>query len=251
MITHSVFWWTNTRGRCTPSRTAKSASDGNFRVDNISDSRVHIFAFAEGYHGSDQGLVYDAELKDLRVVLSPDKPMIRDETGNTIPFHRHTFPHPLEDSNAPELKVDRWFNTEPIALSSLRGKVVVLNFWSALDSNPEFCAIWFPSLNRIHDQYSDNEVVVIGVHRSAVIQHHAKIQATIGKEEIQFPIGIAAKANSKLEEDVLGIYGATFKDYAVKGILPTILFVDKAGKVRTLFLIGGTLEEKVSALLNE
>ena len=226
-------------------------SDGNFRVENISERRVHIFAFAEGYHGSDQGLVYDANQDDLRVVVSPDKPMIRDETGNTIPFHRHTFPHPLEDSDAPELKVDRWFNTEPIALSSLRGKVVVLNFWSALESNPDFCAVWFPSLNRIHEQYSDKGVVVIGVHRSADLKHHPDIQAAIDKEETRFPIGIAKKAKTKIEEDVLGIYGATFKDYAVKGMLPTILFIDKAGNVRTLFLIGGTLDEKVNALLNE
>ena len=226
-------------------------SDGKFRVENLSEPRVHIFAFASGYYASDQSLVYEANREDLRVVLKPDKPMIRDEAGNTIPFHRHTFPHPLEDRDAPELKVDRWFNTEPITLSSSRGKVAVLNFWSALESNPEFCAVWFPALNRIHSQYSDKGVVVIGVHRSADLQHHADIQAAIDKEEIRFPIGISAKAKTKIEQDVLGIYGATFKDYAVKGILPTILFVDKVGKVRTLFLIGGTLDEKVNALLNE
>lgn len=225
--------------------------NGKFRVENISAPRVHIFAHARGYHGSDQGLVYEANRDDLRVVLSPEKPMIRDEAGNTIPYHRHTFPHPLEDSDAPELKVDRWFNTEPIALSSLRGKVVVLNFWSALESDPETCAVWFPALNRIHDQYSDKGVVVIGIHRSADLQHHDDIQAAIDREEIRFPIGIAKKAKTKIEEDVLGIYGATFKDYAVRGILPAIYFVDKAGKVRTLFLIGGTLDEKVNALLNE
>ena len=225
--------------------------DGKFRVDNISDLRVHIFAYAQGYIGSDQGLVFEANRDDLRIVLKPDKPMISDNAGNTIPYHRHTFPHPLENSDAPELKVDRWFNTEPIALSSLRGKVVVLNFWSALESNPEFSVVWFPSLNRIHDQYSDKGVAVIGLHRSADLQHHADIQAAIDKEEIRFPIGIAEKAKTKIEEDVLGIYGATFKDYAVKGMLPTILFVDKAGKVRTLFLIGRTLDEKVNALLNE
>ena len=225
--------------------------DGKFRVENISAPRVHIFAHARGYHGSDQGLVFETNRDDLRVVLSPEKPMIRDEAGNTIPYHRHTFPHPLENSDAPEMKVDRWFNTEAIALSSLRGKVAVLNFWSALESNPEFSAVWFPSLNRIHDQYSDKGVAVIGLHRSADLQHHADIQVAIDKEEIRFPIGIAEKAKTKIEEDVLGIYGATFKDYAVKGMLPTILFVDKAGKVRTLFLIGGTLDEKVNALLNE
>ncbi len=220
--------------------------DGKFRVENISDPRVHIFAYAKGYYGSDQSLVYEANREDLRVVLSPDKPMIRDESGNTISFDSHTFPHPLEGSAAPELKVDRWFNTEPIALNSLRGKVVVLNFWSALSSCRESCAVWFPALNRIHDQYSDKGVIVIGVHRSADLQHHADIQAAIDKEEIRYPIGIATK--SKNEQD---IFGATFKDYAVKGPLPTICFVDKAGKLRTLFLIGGSIEAKVLALLNE
>ena len=221
-------------------------ADGKFRVENVSDPRVHVFAFAEGYYGSDEGLVYDANREDLRVVLSPDKPMIRDEIGNTISFRSYTFPHPLEGSAAPELKIDRWFNTKPIALSSLHGKVVVLNFWSALWSSRESCAVWFPALNRIHDQYSDKRVIVIGVHTSADLQHHADIQAAIDKEEIRYPIGIATK--TKDEQD---IFGASFKDYSVKGCGPTILFVDKGSKLRTLFLIGGSIEAKVLALLNE
>ena len=172
--------------------------------------------------------------------------MIRDESGNTISFDSHTFPHPLEGSAAPELKIDSWQKTEPIALNSLRGKVVVLNFWSALWSCRESCAVWFPALNRIHDQYSNKGVIVIGVHGSENLKHHADIQAAVDKEKIRYQIGIATK--TKDEQD---IFGASFKDYAVKEPLPTICFVDKPGKIRTLFLIGGSIEAKVLALLNE
>ena len=31
---------------------------------------------------------------------------------------------------APELKVGEWFNSEPLSLEGLRGKVVLLDFWA-------------------------------------------------------------------------------------------------------------------------
>ncbi len=229
-----------------PHTGANSITDsaGKFRLKNIADDRVRVYAWDAAYPPSNDKAQFEANREDVQLVLPPNKPMLIDDEGNTIEFG--SFPHPLEGKSVPELKVDRWFNTEPIALESLHDKVVVLNFWSSF-VNSESCAVWFSALNRIHDQYSDKGVIVIGVHTSADLKHHTNIQGTVDQEQIRYPVGIATK-------DSRDEFGATFKDYSVDysvGSIPTILFVDKAGKIRYLFLIGQSLEAKVLALLKE
>ena len=225
-----------------PHTEANSNTDsaGKFRLKNIADNRVRVYAWHATHSPSNQRAEFEANREDLQLVLPPNEPILTDAKGNTIEFG--AFPHPLEGKPAPELKVDRWFNTEPIALGSLHTKVVVLNFWSSI-VNSEDCAVWFSALNRIHDQYSDKGVIVIGVHTSTNLEHHADIQGTIDQEKIRYPVGIAT-IDSQHE------FGATFEDYSVEPI-PTILFVDKAGKMRSLFLVGQSLEVKVQALLKE
>ncbi|MDE0184294.1 MAG: sigma-70 family RNA polymerase sigma factor [Candidatus Poribacteria bacterium] len=241
------------------SRTAVngvSDHEGRFSLSNIADSRIKVYAFHQGPDCSDTDAEFDANREDVRVILAPNKPMISDVAGNSIRFD--PFPYPLEGKQAPELKIysrHSWLNSEPIALSSLRGKIAVLNFWSTY-VNQESCDPWLPTLNRIHEKYSDKGVIVIGVHTSVhQLEGHPDIQEiekSVIQWRIKYPIAIdSAGANANVDvNDWPSQFGATFNDYLVRS-LPTILFVDRAGKVRTLFLIGGTLDEKVNALLNE
>lgn len=226
-------------------------SAGKFRLKDIADSRVNVYAWHAGHLPSNPGAEFEANREDLQLVLPLKRPMLIDDTDNTIePYlEPYPFPHPLNGKPVPELKVDRWFNTEPIALGLLQDKVVVLNFWSSA-VNSEGCAIWFFALNCIHDQYSDKGVIVIGVHTSADLEHYASIQEAIDQEQIRYPIGIATK-------DSENQFGATFKDYSIEPI-PTILLVDKAGEMQSLFRIGQSLSElkqsleaKVLVLLKE
>jgi len=53
-----------------------------------------------------------------------------------------------------------WINSGPITLKELRGKIVILDFWTLCCIN---CHHVLPVLNRIEEKYK-NEVVVIGVH---------------------------------------------------------------------------------------
>src|SRR5262249_57390257 len=63
---------------------------------------------------------------------------------------------------APELKGDRgWLNTDkPLSLAALKGKVVLLDFWTYGCIN---CMHIIPDLKRLEKKYP-NELVVIGVH---------------------------------------------------------------------------------------
>lgn len=212
-------------------------SAGKFRLKNIVDSRVRVYAWHAGYLPSNQSTEFEANREDLQLVLPPTKPMLTDDKANTI--EPSPFPYPLEGKPAPELKVDRWFNTEPIALKLLQDKVVVLNFWSSV-VNSEGCAIWFSALNRIHDQYSDKGVIVIGVHTSADLEYYADIQEVIDQEQIRYPVGIATT-------DSQNKFGATFKDYSIEPI-PTILLVDRAGETQFLFRVGQSLSQLKQSL---
>ena len=63
---------------------------------------------------------------------------------------------------APELTGARgWLNTDkPLTLSALKGKVVLLDFWTYGCIN---CMHIIPDLKRLEKKYP-NELVVIGVH---------------------------------------------------------------------------------------
>ncbi len=89
---------------------------------------------------------------------------------------------------APELKGDRgWLNTEkPLSLAGLKGKVVLLDFWTYGCIN---CMHIIPDLKKLEKKYP-NELVVIGVH-SAKFENEKdteNIRRIILRYEIEHPI---------------------------------------------------------------
>jgi len=63
---------------------------------------------------------------------------------------------------APELTgVMNWINTDPLTLEVLRGKVVLVDFWTYSCIN---CVRTLPYLNDWHAKYADDGLVIIGVH---------------------------------------------------------------------------------------
>jgi cytochrome c biogenesis protein CcdA/thiol-disulfide isomerase/thioredoxin len=55
----------------------------------------------------------------------------------------------------------QWFNSPPTTLEALRGKVVVLNFWTFGCYN---CVNTLPYIKSWHDKYADQGLVILGVH---------------------------------------------------------------------------------------
>lgn len=63
---------------------------------------------------------------------------------------------------APELvQGGEWFNSEPLQLSQLQGKVVLIDFWTYSCIN---CQRTFPYLRNWWTEYEDDGLVIIGVH---------------------------------------------------------------------------------------
>ena len=63
---------------------------------------------------------------------------------------------------APELKgIRAWINSEPLTIKELRGKVVLVDFWTYSYVN---CIRTFPYLREWNAKYADDGLVIIGVH---------------------------------------------------------------------------------------
>lgn len=118
---------------------------------------------------------------------------------------------------APELNGGRgWLNTDkPLSLAALRGKVVLLDFWTYGCIN---CIHIIPDLKRLEAKYA-KQLVVIGVH-SAKFDNEKEtdnIRRIILRYEIEHPV----------------INDADFRiwqEYGVRG-WPTLVLIDPAGYV--------------------
>ncbi|MEY4371120.1 MAG: hypothetical protein RIQ48_840 [Pseudomonadota bacterium] len=63
---------------------------------------------------------------------------------------------------APEFKnINAWLNSKPLTMQSLKGKVVLVDFWTYSCIN---CVRTFPYIKRWHEEYKDKGLVIIGVH---------------------------------------------------------------------------------------
>jgi DNA-binding beta-propeller fold protein YncE len=118
---------------------------------------------------------------------------------------------------APELEGGRgWLNTErPLTLAGLRGKVVLLDFWTYGCVN---CIHVIPDLKRLEAKYP-NELVVIGVH-SAKFDNEKEtenIRRIVLRYEVEHPV---------VNDADFRIWNA----YAVRA-WPTLVVVDPAGYV--------------------
>ena len=63
---------------------------------------------------------------------------------------------------APEfLQIDSWINSEPLTMEELRGRVVLIDFWTYTCVN---CIRTFPYLRDWHAKYADRGLTIVGVH---------------------------------------------------------------------------------------
>lgn len=68
----------------------------------------------------------------------------------------------IKQSVAPELiQGGEWFNSEPLKISELEGKVVLVDFWTYTCIN---CIRTLPYLKSWHEKYSDKGLIIVGVH---------------------------------------------------------------------------------------
>ena len=74
----------------------------------------------------------------------------------------HAVPTQPAPAAAPEFTgIEKWLNSEPLTLQSLRGKVVLVDFWTYTCIN---CIRTLPYVTSWYEKYKDQGLVVVGVH---------------------------------------------------------------------------------------
>jgi thiol-disulfide isomerase/thioredoxin len=83
--------------------------------------------------------------------------------------------------------IGKWFNSAPLNIADLRGKVVLVDFWTYGCVN---CVNTLPHVAELHAKYRDRGLVVVGVHtpefpfeRSA-----SNVQAALKRHGITYPV---------------------------------------------------------------
>ena len=142
-------------------------------------------------------------------------------------------------NKAPEFKgLSNWFNSEPLSMSALRGKVVLVDFWTYGCVN---CVNTLPYVTQLYAKYKDRGLVVVGIHtpefpfeRSA-----GNVQTALKRHGITYPV---AQDND----------AATWNAYS-NNYWPAQYIVDQNGKVVYTHAGEGAYEEMdrtVGKLLN-
>jgi thiol-disulfide isomerase/thioredoxin len=83
--------------------------------------------------------------------------------------------------------ISNWFNSKPLSMADLRGKVVLVDFWTYGCVN---CVNTLPHVTELYAKYKDKGLVVVGVHtpefpfeRSA-----SNVQAALKRHGITYPV---------------------------------------------------------------
>jgi len=114
-------------------------------------------------------------------------------------------------------KSDVWINSGPLSLKSLKGKVVLIDFW-AFDCEP--CIEAMPRVVDLQSKYGKDGLVVIGVHtpRADYEKDVAKLREAINRMGIRFPVVVDNKQK-------------IFEDYRCD-LWPSQFIIDQNGVVR-------------------
>jgi methionine-S-sulfoxide reductase len=97
---------------------------------------------------------------------------------------------PKVEGDMPELAgATDWLNSKPLTRASLRGKVVVLDFWTYSCIN---CLRALPYVNAWYQHYKDSGLVIIGVHSPEFEfeKSTANVREAVQKFDIQYPVAV-------------------------------------------------------------
>lgn len=163
------------------------------------------------------------------------KPM--DETKLGKPTFDMTLPRgPV----APELIPGGvWFNSEPLTLAELKGKVVIIDFWTYSCIN---CQRTLPYLRQWYEKYKDKGLVIIGVHSPEFeFEKNPKNVAQAIKDfNLAYPI---------VQDNDFATWRAYDNHY-----WPAKYFIDKEGQIRHTHFGEGAYDESekvIQELLKE
>jgi cytochrome c biogenesis protein CcdA/thiol-disulfide isomerase/thioredoxin len=138
--------------------------------------------------------------------------------------------------------ITRWINTpgsRPLSLAALRGKVVLVDFWTYSCVN---CIRTLPYLKQWYARYHRDGLVIVGVHTPEFTFEHVvgNVEQAVGEHGIRYPVAV---------DDSYGTWNAWGNQY-----WPADYLIDRNGDVRDAhFGEGGygQTEDDIRTLLGE
>lgn len=96
-----------------------------------------------------------------------------------------------------------WINSMPLSLSGLKGKVVLVDFWTYSCVN---CIRTLPYLRSWHEKYKDRGLVIVGVHSPefAFEQSEANLRRAMAELKVSWPV---------VQDNAFGIWNAFQNQY--------------------------------------
>lgn len=120
-------------------------------------------------------------------------------------------------AQAPEfVGIDHWLNSSPLTMEKLRGKVVLIDFWTYGCVN---CVNTLPYIKSWHQRYKDQGLIVVGVHTPefAFEREAGNVQNAIQRHGIDYPVA---------QDNHYGTWTAWGNQY-----WPAVYLVDRSGHI--------------------
>jgi thiol-disulfide isomerase/thioredoxin len=132
-----------------------------------------------------------------------------------------------------------WLNSPALSAQDLRGKVVLVDFWTFGCIN---CRNALPHVREWHRKYKDQGLVVVGVHTPefAYEKNTANVQRALVDLDVPFPVAL---------DNNFAIWRAFRNNY-----WPALYFVDARGQIRFHHVGEGAYEKSeqvIQQLLDE
>jgi thiol-disulfide isomerase/thioredoxin len=130
--------------------------------------------------------------------------------------------------SAPEFAPGTWINSEPMTIKSMRGRVVLVEFWTFGCYN---CRNTLPSVKEWDARYREKGLTIVGVHSPEFDEEKRleNLRREVASLGIHYPV--------VTDNDY-----ATWRVYGVEA-WPTIFVLDKSGRIRWTHVGEGAYDE--------
>ena len=91
----------------------------------------------------------------------------------------------LQGTNPPEWQAEHWLNSAPLQLQDLRGKVVLVRWWTA---NCRYCKTTAPALRDLHKRYPGLSIIGMYHHKEESPFDPKVYEETTQKYGFEFPV---------------------------------------------------------------
>ena len=149
-------------------------------------------------------------------VSEKDMPQPMTFSGVDVPFLQGFFSDGGEGLASLE-RADEWLNSPPLKAPDLRGKVVLVDFWTYT------CINWLRTLPYVRawaEKYKDQGLVVIGIHTPEFAFEHdlPNVRREVHDLGVDFPVAV---------DNDYGVWNAFDNHY-----WPALYFADAQGRIR-------------------